>query len=29
MKSYLTKIIEGQILAREETHIIMLGITQQ
>ena len=29
MKSYLTKIIEGQILTREETHIIMLGITQQ
>ena len=29
MKSYLNKIIEGQLLTREETHLIMLGITQQ
>ena len=29
MKQYLTKIIEGQDLTREETHIIMLGITQE
>lgn len=29
MKIYLTKLIEGQILTREETHSIMLGITQE
>lgn len=29
MKQYLTKLIEGQMLTREETHDIMLGITQE
>lgn len=29
MKQYLTKLIEGQMLTREETHDILLGITQE
>lgn len=29
MKAYLTKLIEGEILTRKETHDILLGITQE
>ena len=29
MKQYLTKLIEGATLTREDTHAIMLGITEQ
>ncbi|MBR4757924.1 MAG: anthranilate phosphoribosyltransferase, partial [Bacteroidaceae bacterium] len=29
MKKYLTKLIEGGTLTREETHEIMLGITRE